>query len=89
MIYNNIKKYKYIGTIYYIVSILCINDKRKEAKMIRLNKSMILNRSKYNIVDVFKLNELVNRIDKSKYDYQIITRDDKFEIIINRKLERV
>ena len=30
MIYNNIKKYKYIGTIYYIVSILYVNDNKKE-----------------------------------------------------------
>ena len=50
---------------------------------------MVLNRSKYNIVDVFKLNELINRIDKSKYDYNVIIKDSKYEIIINRKLERV
>ena len=57
--------------------------------MIRLNKNVVLNRTRYNLVDMFKLNELISRIDKSKYDYQIITKDDKFEIIINRKLERV
>ena len=42
-----------------------------------------------NRFDIFKLNELVNRIDKSKYDYDVITKDDKYIIIINRKLERV
>ena len=57
--------------------------------MIRLNKNVVLNRTRYNLVDMFKLNELINRIDKSKYDYDVIIKDDKYVIIINRKLERV
>ena len=53
------------------------------------NKSIIVNKTNYNIVDNMRLEAYLQRINKYKYDVKIVEDDNKYNIIVTPKIERV
>ena len=55
----------------------------------KFNKSILINRSKYEQVNTIILNGYINRINKETHEYQVITTDKQYKIIVTPKLERI
>ena len=54
-----------------------------------VNKDIVINKSKYEQVNIFILNEYINRINKNTHDYNVISNETNYKIIVTPKLERV
>ena len=54
----------------------------------RFNKDIIVNKSKYHIVDNIRLQAYIQRINKDKYDINVIENDKQYKIIVSLKIER-
>ncbi len=54
----------------------------------RFNKDIIVNKSKYHIVDNIRLQAYIQRINKDKYDIQVIENDKQYKILVTNKIER-
>ena len=53
-----------------------------------VNKNIVINKGKYEQVNIFILNEYINRINKNTHDYNIISNETNYKIIVTPKIER-
>ena len=54
----------------------------------RFNKDIIINKSIYAISDKIRLEGYIQRINKDKYDIQVIENDKQYKILVTNKIER-
>ena len=55
----------------------------------KYNKSILINKSEYEQVNAIILNGYINRINKETHEYQVITTEKQYKIIVTPKLERI
>jgi len=61
----------------------------KGRKVMRIvNKNIVINKSIYEQVNIFILNEYINRINKNTHDYKVLTTEKQYKIIVTPKIER-
>ena len=52
-----------------------------------VNKNIVINKGKYEQVNIFILNEYINRINKNTHDYDIISNETNYKIIVTPKIK--
>ena len=74
-----------------IVSILSINKNNTEYKMQYniTSKQVLIERSKYELVNDIILNATIQRIDTNINDVKVITNKNYYKLIITPKIEEV
>ena len=53
-----------------------------------VNKNIVINKGKYEQVNIFILNEYINRINKNTHDYNVISNETSYKIIVTPKIGR-
>ena len=55
----------------------------------KYNKNIIINKGKYEQANLIILNGYIHRINKETHEYQVITTEKQYKIIVTPKLERI